>query len=58
MTEYNPHALQFAQANAHLNNCALLPVVRLDWNRPELNGPFDTMFPGRVHRFMRSSKAP
>jgi len=48
MTEYNPHALQFAQANAHLNNCAQLPVVRLDWNRPELNGPFDTILASEV----------
>ena len=48
MTEYNPHALQFAQANAHLNNCAQLPVVRLDWNRPKLYGSFDTILASEV----------
>ncbi len=48
MTEYNPHALQFAQANAHLNNCAQLPVVSLDWNRPNLTGSFDTILASEV----------
>ena len=48
MTEYDPHALQFAQANAHLNNCAQLPVVSLDWNRPSLTGSFDTILASEV----------
>ena len=48
MTEYNPHALQFAQANAHLNNCAQLPVVSLDWNRPNLTGSFDIILASEV----------
>ena len=48
MTEYNPHALQFAQANAHLNDCAQLPIVRLDWNHPSLEGSFDTILASEV----------
>ena len=48
MTEYNPHALQFARANAHLNNCAQLPVVSLDWNRPNLTRTFDTILASEV----------
>ena len=48
MTEYNPHALQFAQANAHLNNCAQLPVVSLDWKRPDLTGSFDIILASEV----------
>ena len=48
MTEYNPHALQFAKANAHLNNCAQLPVVCLDWYQPNLTGSFDTILASEV----------
>ena len=48
MTEYNPHALQFAKANAHLNNCAQLPVVSLDWYQPNLTGSFDTILASEV----------
>ncbi len=48
MTEYNPHALQFAKANAHLNNCAQLPVVSLDWQQPNLTGSFDTILASEV----------
>ena len=48
MTEYNPHALEFARANAHLNDCAQLPVVSLDWNRPDLTGSFDTILASEV----------
>jgi len=48
MTEYNQDALEFAQANAHLNNCAHLPIVRLDWNRPNLAAQFDTIVASEV----------
>jgi predicted nicotinamide N-methyase len=48
MTEYNPHALEFARANAHLNNCARLPIVRLDWNHPNLAGSFDIILASEV----------
>lgn len=48
MTEYNPDALQFAQANAYLNHCAQLPIVRLDWNRPNLPASFDTILASEV----------
>ena len=48
MTEYNQDAIQFAQANAHLNNCAHLPVVKLDWNQPNLAGNFDLIVASEV----------
>ena len=48
MTEYNQDAIQFAQANAHLNNCGHLPVVQLDWNRPNLAGKFDLIVASEV----------
>ena len=48
MTEYNPHALQFAKANAHLNNCAQLPILSLDWQQPNLTGSFDTILASEV----------
>ncbi|GAB6907483.1 PrmA4 [Desulfosarcina cetonica] len=41
MTELNPHALNFARANALANGCAELPISRLDWNVPDLEGRFD-----------------
>ena len=41
MTEVNPHALQFARANALSNGCPDLNILELDWNRPKLQGQFD-----------------
>jgi predicted nicotinamide N-methyase len=41
LSEYDPHALAFAWANAQLNGCLSVRVVSLDWNKPELNGVFD-----------------
>ena len=48
MTEYDPDALNFAHANAHLNNCPDLPIRKLDWHRPQLNGKFDTIVASEV----------
>ena len=44
MTEYNPHALDFSRANAEINPPAAdsnLEILKLDWNRPRLQGLFD-----------------
>lgn len=48
MTENNPDALQFAHANAHLNNCPRLPIVELDWNYPHLTGSYDYIVASEV----------
>jgi len=48
MTEYNPDALNFAHANAHLNNCPGLPIQKLDWHHPQLKGKFDTIVASEV----------
>ena len=48
MSEYNHDALQFARANAHINDCPGLPVVELDWNRPQLPGRFDYIVASEV----------
>ena len=48
MTEYNPDALNFAHANAHLNNCPDLPIQKLDWYRPQLDGKFDLIVASEV----------
>jgi predicted nicotinamide N-methyase len=48
MTEYNPDALNFAHANAHLNNCPGLPIRKLDWHRPQLSRKFDTIVASEV----------
>ncbi|MGA6926144.1 MAG: methyltransferase [Desulfosarcina sp.] len=43
MSELNPDALNFARANALANGCSDLPIERLDWNAPRLEGRFDTI---------------
>ena len=48
MTEYNPDALNFAHANAHLNNCPDLPIQKLDWHRPQLDRKFDMIVASEV----------
>jgi predicted nicotinamide N-methyase len=41
MTEYDPHALAFAGANAQLNGCSDVRVLPFDWNKPEMIDTFD-----------------
>ena len=41
MTEYNRDALNFARANAQLNQTQDLDIRKLDWNRPQLEGTYD-----------------
>jgi 2-polyprenyl-3-methyl-5-hydroxy-6-metoxy-1,4-benzoquinol methylase len=48
LSEYNPDALQFARANAHLNHCPRLPIVKLDWNRPQVERRFDYIVASEV----------
>ena len=48
MSEYNQDALQFARANAEINGCPGLPIVELDWNRPQPPGRFDTIVASEV----------
>jgi 16S rRNA G1207 methylase RsmC len=48
MTEYNPDALQFARANAHINECPQLNIQELDWNHPRLTGQFDYIIASEV----------
>jgi methylase of polypeptide subunit release factors len=48
MTEYNPDALNFARANAHLNHCPNLPILKLDWHDPQRKGQFDTIVASEI----------
>ena len=48
MTEYNSDALNFARANACLNNCPNLPIKKLDWNNPRLKDQFDFIVAAEV----------
>lgn len=48
MTEYNTDALNFARANACLNQCPDLPIKELDWNHPALRGRFDLIVASEV----------
>lgn len=48
MTEYSRDALQFARANAHINGCSHLPIIALDWNRPNLPAEFDYIVASEV----------
>lgn len=41
MTDYNQDALNFANANALLNNVSGLEIKALDWNSPQLHGTYD-----------------
>ena len=41
LTEFNSDALQFARANARINQCPGLNIRELDWNHPRLAGRFD-----------------
>ena len=48
MSEHNYDALQFARANALFNGCPQLPIIDLDWNRPQLPGRFDYIVASEV----------
>lgn len=48
MTEHNPHALEYARANAQENACPDLRILDLDWNTPELEGMFDCIVGSEV----------
>ena len=48
MTEYNPDALQFARANAHINGCGDLSITAFDWNQPKFKGKFDCIVASEV----------
>jgi predicted nicotinamide N-methyase len=48
MTEYNPDALQFAHANAMINQCPGLNIQTLDWSQPRLTGQFDYIIASEV----------
>jgi len=48
LSEYNPDALNFARANAVVNNCPQIAVVKLDWHQPQLEGKFDVIVGSEV----------
>jgi len=48
MTEYNPDALQFARANARINECPQLDIQELNWNHPRLTCQFDYIIASEV----------
>ncbi len=48
ITEYDPHAVQFARANALLNHCVNLEIMELDWHNPSLQGSFDCIVGSEV----------
>ncbi len=48
MSEHNFDALQFARANALINECPRLPIIDLDWSHPQLPGQFDYIVASEV----------
>jgi predicted nicotinamide N-methyase len=48
ITEYDPHAIQFARANALLNNCKNAEIMELDWHNPSLQTSFDCIVGSEV----------
>ncbi len=43
ITEYDPHALAFLEANRMENQCYTARIRRLDWQNPELTERFDVI---------------
>jgi predicted nicotinamide N-methyase len=41
LTEFDPHAFQFAQANASINSCHTIDFKMLDWQSPDVESKFD-----------------
>ena len=41
LTEHDAHALNFARANALINNCSALVIRKLNWYNPDLQEAFD-----------------
>ena len=48
LSEFDLHALNFARANAHRNNCPDLPIVRLDWYHSNLETRFDRIVASEI----------
>ena len=48
LTEYNQHALRFATANAVINDCRDIRIVRLDWRKPTLQQTFDSIIGSEI----------
>lgn len=48
MTEYNPHALRFARANALINQCPSMVITEMDWHAPRLNQTYDVILASEV----------
>lgn len=47
-TECNTDALNFMRANAQLNSCDNITIAHLDWNEPNLMGPFDLIIGSEI----------
>lgn len=54
MTEYNRHALDFARANALLNQRPDMEINYLDWRNPTRDAPFDYIIGSEVAYHERS----
>lgn len=48
ITEYNKDAINFARANALLNNIDNVEIRELDWNQPLIEGKFDYIIASEV----------
>jgi len=48
MSEHNPDALQFARANAAINNCDNLKIKDINWNKPVCDELFDQIIGSEV----------
>ena len=47
-TEYNQDALNFARANALLNKVSNIEIKEMNWNKPQLQGSFDTIIGSEI----------
>jgi len=47
-TEYNPDALNFARANALLNKASNIEIKEMNWNKPQIQGSFNTIIGSEI----------
>jgi tRNA1(Val) A37 N6-methylase TrmN6 len=48
ITEYNKDAIEFARANAWINGCSRIPIIPMNWNKPQKNFQFDYIIGSEV----------
>jgi predicted nicotinamide N-methyase len=48
ITEYNSDAIEFARANAYINGCSMIPIISMNWNKPQIQIQYDQIIGSEV----------